>query len=99
MLRRNPLVFFQIKEIRSIRIRIVSLEKKAATIEHENELLEKDIAYWADPVNIEKELRKKGFKKPDERMILVVKPKEPIDSGAKIPQSNRLLDFFKNLIK
>ena len=92
-------VFFQLKEIWSIKTRIMGLGQKAVTIEQENELLEKDIAYWADPVNIEKELRKKGFKRSDEQMILVVSPKESTDSSEKAPQNNKLLDFFKNLFK
>lgn len=56
-------------ELSGINPRITSLEQ-------ENKNLQKDLEYFANPENLLKELRARfNYKKPDEKMIIVVPPR------------------------
>ncbi len=53
------------------------LNLEAAVLKTENQNLNSDIRYFSDPENMEKELKSKtNYKKPDEKMIIIIPPKE-----------------------
>lgn len=93
------LIFLQFKEVFLIGQKVKKLEKKAVVIEQENKNLEREIAFWSNPVNIEKELRKQGFKRPDEEMILIIKPKDTTATTTNKDINNNFFDIFKKLFR
>lgn len=53
------------------------LNKKLESFKKESEWLKADLEYFSEPENIEKELRARfNLKKPGEKLIIVVPPKE-----------------------
>lgn len=52
------------------------LQAQVLDLERENKEIEKDVEYYADPYNLEKELRARfNYKSPGEELLIVV-PKE-----------------------
>ena len=54
-------------------IKLSSIEEELRTMEEENRKLQADISYYANPDNLEKELRARfNYKLPGEELIIVV---------------------------
>jgi cell division protein FtsB len=53
------------------------IDNKFESLWEENSLLRADLEYFANPENLEKELRGRfNYKKPGEKLIIIVPPKE-----------------------
>lgn len=66
-------MFLITKEAVSLQGQYEEVEQEKISLEQENTLLEKDLAYYAIPENLKKELRERlNYKETGERMIIVV---------------------------
>lgn len=70
--------FFNLyKQYSSLRDFFEKLNLEATALKIENQNLDSDIKYFSNPENLEKELKSKtNYKKPDEKMIIIIPPKE-----------------------
>ena len=65
--------YFILKERNQLRAEVMGLNGELNTLQGENEALKEDIAYFSNPLNLEKELKSKfNYKDPGEKMIIVV---------------------------
>src|SRR3989344_9590312 len=58
------------------------IEAKTNALNQENLNLQADLNYFSDPNNLEKELKARyNYKKPGEKLIIIVPPKENVASS------------------
>jgi cell division protein FtsL len=66
-------IFFIVKERNNLRADLGDSNSRLQALLKENADLQSDIEYFSHPENLEKELKSKfNYKKPDEKMIIVV---------------------------
>lgn len=77
-----------------------ALEASVEKFQQENDELSKKIAYLKDERNIEREARERlNLKKPDERVAIIVPPKNKSQGGAgEAGQQSANMNFFKKLL-
>ncbi len=65
--------YFILKERNQLKLNLTNLDARLDAILKENANLRSEIEYFSHPENLEKELRLKfNYKKPDEKMMIVV---------------------------
>lgn len=77
----SAVLFWQIFQLylenRQTEGKLSSLESKTGILNAENQNLQADLEYLANPQNLEKEIRERyNYKRPGEKVIIVVPPKE-----------------------
>lgn len=61
---------------KSLEVELIKTTKKVDSLTDENKLLEKNIAYFENPKNLEKEARAQfNYGRPDEKLIILVPKK------------------------
>ncbi|MBI2515217.1 septum formation initiator family protein [Candidatus Wolfebacteria bacterium] len=65
--------YFILRERNQLKAEVPNLNSRLSSLNKENENLKADIEYFSRPENLEKELRAKfNYKKPDEKLMIVV---------------------------
>ncbi|MFA6136037.1 MAG: hypothetical protein WC705_01630 [Candidatus Paceibacterota bacterium] len=66
-------LFVIFKELRKLSLEYKQVSEDFVKLEDENKMIERDIAFYSFPANLEKNLREKfNYKKTGEKMIIVV---------------------------
>lgn len=65
-------LYHLIQQQSELKMEVAKISQKALPIDQDNQQLTADLEYFKKPEHLENELRKSGYAKPDEKILIII---------------------------